>query len=366
MAASILRIRQPFYCKGLFVQGEISNMADALLELEGLSSNAQAALKNAKTHEAIEAVRVEYLGKKGKVSLILKMMGQLPEGERREFGIKANQVRDAIEAMLADASSASHQKQRDAFLSESIDVSLPGRSRPLGFEHPLEQMNRELLTAFESLGFEIAHGPEIEHDFYNFEALNIPKDHPAREMQDTFYIAPEVVLRTQTSPVQIRTMIAQKEPPIRIASPGRVYRRDQDITHSPIFHQIELLYVDKNVSFADLKGTLTIFIEQIFGKGAQMRMRPSYFPFTEPSAEVDMSCFACERKGCRLCKGSGWIEILGAGMVDPEVLKAAQLDPEKVSGFAVGMGVERLAMLKYGISDIRHFYENELRFLAQF
>jgi phenylalanyl-tRNA synthetase alpha chain len=348
------------------VQGEISNTAHALLELEGLASGALAALKKAKTHEAIEAVRVEYLGKKGKVSLILKMMGQLPEGDRRDFGLKANQVRDQIDTMLADSLQSFQTKQRSAFLEESIDVSLPGNGRQMGFEHPLVQVSRELLNAFASLGFEIAQGPEIEHDFYNFEALNIPKDHPAREMQDTFYIAPEVVLRTQTSPVQIRTMLSQKEPPIRIASPGRVYRRDQDITHSPIFHQIELLYVDKNVSFADLKGTLTIFIEQIFGKGLKMRMRPSYFPFTEPSAEVDMSCFACDQKGCRLCKGSGWIEILGAGMVDPEVLRAAQLDPEKVSGFAVGMGVERLAMLKYGISDIRYFYENELRFLAQF
>jgi phenylalanyl-tRNA synthetase alpha chain len=347
---------QPFCCKGLFVQGEI----------EGILGEAQAALKKAKTHEAIEAVRVEYLGKKGKVSLILKTMGQMPESDRREFGLKANQVRDLIDKMLEEASNTFQQVQRSAFLEESIDVSLPGNGRPMGFEHPLAQMSRELLEAFTSLGFEIAHGPEIEHDFYNFEALNIPKDHPAREMQDTFYIAPEVVLRTQTSPVQIRTMIAQREPPIRIASPGRVYRRDQDVTHSPIFHQIELLYVDRNVSFADLKGTLTIFIEQIFGKGAKMRMRPSYFPFTEPSAEVDMSCFACDQKGCRLCKGSGWIEILGSGMVDPEVLKAAQLDPEKVSGFAVGMGVERLAMLKYGINDIRYFYENELRFLSQF
>lgn len=348
------------------MQSELSNTAQVLSELEGLSSAAQSMLKKAKTREAIEAVRVEYLGKKGKVSLILKMMGQLPEGDRRELGLKANLVRDQIEGLLEGSVASLEKKQRDAFLSESIDVSLPGTSRNIGFEHPLARMSRELLSVFTSLGFEIAHGPEIEHDFYNFEALNIPKDHPAREMQDTFYITPEVVLRTQTSPVQIRTMIAQKEPPIRIASPGRVFRRDQDITHSPIFHQIELLYVDKNVSFADLKGTLMIFIEQVFGKGLKMRMRPSYFPFTEPSAEVDMSCFACAQKGCRLCKGSGWIEILGSGMVDPEVLKAAQLDPEKVSGFAVGMGVERLAMLKYGVSDIRHFYENDLRFLSQF
>lgn len=348
------------------MQGEISNTSHMLSELEGLCSEAQSAFKKAKTKEAIEGLRVEYLGKKGKVSVFLKMMGQLPENDRRELGLKANQVRDQIEEMIETALRAIEKKQRDAFLSESVDVSLPGSARAMGFEHPLAQMSKELLTVFQSLGFEIAQGPEIEHDFYNFEALNIPKDHPAREMQDTFYIAPEVVLRTHTSPAQIRTMIAQREPPIRIASPGRVFRRDQDVTHSPIFHQIELLYVDKNVSFADLKGTLMIFIEQVFGKGLRMRMRPSYFPFTEPSAEVDMSCFACAQKGCRLCKGSGWIEILGSGMVDPEVLKAAQLDPEKVSGFAVGMGVERLAMLKYGISDIRHFYENDLRFLAQF
>lgn len=348
------------------MQGDLPDSAQVLAQLNELLESARHSLKEAKSRETTEAARVEYLGKKGKVSLILKMMGQLPENERRELGLKANQVRDEIEAMIEASLLQIQGRQREAFLSASIDVTLPGRRQTIGFEHPLVQVNQEVLSVLQGLGFEIAHGPEIEHDFYNFEALNIPKDHPAREMQDTFYIAPEVVLRTQTSPVQIRAMLAMKEPPIRVVSAGRVYRRDQDITHSPIFHQIEVLYVDKSVSFSDLKGTLGVFIEQIFGKQAKMRMRPSYFPFTEPSAEVDMSCFACNQNGCRLCKFTGWIEILGSGMVDPEVFRAAQLDPEKVSGFAIGMGLERLAMLKYGISDIRHFYENELRFLSQF
>lgn len=334
--------------------------------LTELLARARVSVKKANGKEDIEAVRVEYLGKKGEISAILKLMGQLPEGERRELGLKANTVRDDIEALIAEQLAQFEKTKRKAQLSESIDVSLPGRRRPLGFEHPLVKLEEEVRAVLQGLGFEIAQGPEIEHDFYNFEALNIPKDHPTREMQDTFYIAPEVVLRTQTSPVQIRAMLALKEPPVRVISVGRVYRRDQDVTHSPIFHQIEGLYVDKAVTFGDLKGTLTVFIEKIFGKNAKIRMRPSYFPFTEPSAEVDMSCFNCDQSGCRLCKGSGWIEILGAGMVDPEVFKAARLDPERVSGFAFGMGLERLAMLKYGITDIRHFYDNELRFLSQF
>lgn len=335
-------------------------------DLKKLRHEAELSLVKASAFEEIENLRVHYLGKKGQVSQILKMMGQLPAEERKELGKAANDVRDFIEQMIESAHAKLSAHVREKQLEARIDISLPGRKHDRGAEHPLVQTSQKILGVLKSLGFELAQGPEIEHDFYNFEALNIPRDHPAREMQDTFYIDKDVVLRTQTSPVQIRAMLALKEPPIRIASVGRVYRRDQDVTHSPIFHQIEGLFVDKNVNFADLKGTLQAFVEQVFSPEAKLRMRPSYFPFTEPSAEVDMSCFACKGAGCRLCKGTGWIEILGAGMVDPEVFKAAGFDPEKVSGFAFGIGVERVAMLRYGIGDIRHFFENDLRFLAQF
>jgi phenylalanyl-tRNA synthetase alpha chain len=335
-------------------------------DLKKLRHEAEVSLVKAAAFEEVENLRVHYLGKKGKVSQILKLMGQLPADDRKELGKSANDVRDHIEQLIEGRLANFAQSKRALELQASIDVSLPGRKHDRGSKHPLVQTGEKVMSVLRGLGFELAQGPEIEHDFYNFEALNIPRDHPAREMQDTFYIDKDVVLRTQTSPVQIRAMLALKEPPIRIASVGRVYRRDQDVTHSPIFHQIEGLFVDKSVNFADLKGTLQTFIEQVFSPEAKLRLRPSYFPFTEPSAEVDMSCFACKGAGCRLCKGTGWIEILGAGMVDPEVFKAAGLDPEKVSGFAFGIGVERVAMLRYGIGDIRHFYENDLRFLSQF
>ncbi len=335
-------------------------------ELAALEKQANEALLMSVTREAIEAVRVHYLGKKGKVSEILKRMGRLPTAERPIVGQVANRVKEQIETALTAAFERLAMAERQILLESKIDVTLPGRVNLRGHLHPLTQTAQDIVEVLGSLGFEQAFGPEIEHDFYNFEALNVPKDHPAREMQDTFYIADEVVLRTHTSPVQIRTMLAHKEPPTRIISLGRVYRRDQDMTHSPIFHQVEGLYVDRHVTFADLKGTLSLFVARLFSADAKIRLRPSFFPFTEPSAEVDMSCFACKGKGCRLCKGTGWIEILGAGMVDPEVFKATKMDPEKVSGFAFGMGVERIAMLRYGVADIRLFYENDLRFLKQF
>ncbi|MBM3887351.1 phenylalanine--tRNA ligase subunit alpha, partial [Candidatus Dependentiae bacterium] len=322
--------------------------------------------KKASSKNDIESIRVQYLGKKGNLSNILKLLGSFPADKRREIGKVANEARDFIENLIEAGFNNLQNEVRNKILDEKIDVTLPGRMPALGHRHPLNLISQQILEVLTSLGFDLVQGPEIEHDFYNFEALNIPQDHPAREMQDTFYVNKDIVLRTQTSPVQIRTMLSLKETPIRIVSMGRVFRRDQDITHSPIFHQIEGLFVDKHVTFADLKGTLTVFIERIFSKKACIRMRPSYFPFTEPSAEVDVSCFACDGAGCRLCKETGFIEILGAGMVDPEVFKAANLDPEKVSGFAFGIGVERVAMLKYGISDIRHFYDNDLRFLSQF
>jgi len=248
---------------------------------------------------------------------------------------------------------------------ERIDVTLPGRQQHYGHKHPITQVTEEVVGIFAALGFGVAEGPEVEKDFYNFEALNIPKEHPARDMQDTFYVTDDVVLRTHTSPVQIRTMLEQA-PPVRVVAPGTVYRRDSDITHSPMFHQIEGFLVDKQVTFGDLKGILTTFINECFGRGTGVRFRPSFFPFTEPSAEVDIQCVICGGKGCRVCKQSGWLEILGSGMIDPEVFKAVGYDPEVYSGFAFGMGIERIAMLKYGVNDLRLFFENDLRFLRQF
>lgn len=335
-------------------------------DLEKLRLEAESLLKVAASRDEVEAVRVQSLGKKGSISQILKLMGQFPAEERKELGKLANEARDFVEDLIAKSFARLEKKARQKILSGQIDVTLPGRMPESGSKHPLTLTSEKILNVLRNLGFDLVQGPEIEHDFYNFEALNVPSDHPAREMQDTFYVDKDVVLRTQTSPVQIRTMLSLKEIPIRVATMGRVYRRDQDATHSPIFHQIEGLFVDKLVTFADLKGTLITFVEKVFSKKAHIRMRPSYFPFTEPSAEVDMSCFQCDGAGCRLCKGTGYIEILGAGMVDPEVFKSAGFDPEKVSGFAFGIGVERVAMLKYGISDIRHFYDNDLRFLSQF
>lgn len=336
------------------------------MQLKQLRTEASSSFAEVISAEQLESLRLKYLGKKGQLSEILKQMAGLEPEERKKVGAQANALKQDIETWIEESKNRLADIAQNKILEQRLDVTLPGKKLTLGVLHPLTQTANEILDILGDLGFESVRGPEIEHDFYNFEALNIPAEHPAREMQDTFYIAPEVVLRTQTSPVQIRAMLALHEVPLRIACFGKVYRHDQDATHSPMFHQIEVLCVDQNVSFADLKGTLTLLVKRLFSEKARVRLRPSFFPFTEPSAEVDMSCFSCDGAGCRLCKQTGWIEILGCGMVHPSVLRVAKIDPEKNSGFAIGMGVERIAMLRYGVSDIRLFYENDLRFLGQF
>jgi len=316
--------------------------------------------------EALQEVRVKYLGKKGALTTIMKGIGALSPEERPIIGQVVNSVRteleEKIETTLAHIRNAS---KTESLQKERIDVTLPGRRRPTGSKHPITLVTDEITDIFAGLGFQVAEGPEVELDYYNFEALNFPKDHPARDMQDTFFVDDNILLRTHTSPVQVRTMLKQS-PPVRIIAPGTVYRCDSDATHSPMFHQVEGLMVDQGITFGDLKGILTIFVNQFFGKGIGVRLRPSFFPFTEPSAEVDIACVICKGKGCRVCKNSGWLEILGAGMVDPEVYRHVNYDPETISGFAFGMGIERIAMLKYGISDMRLLFENDLRFLRQF
>lgn len=334
-------------------------------ELKALEASALPAIDGAGDPEALEQIRIRILGRKGELTEILRGLGALLPEIRREVGQQANALKARIEAALE----AQQQALRAALLDdlavrEAIDITLPGRPVPQGSLHPITATLYEIVEIFQRLGFSVAEGPEVELDYYNFEALNIPKDHPARDMQDTFYITDDVVLRTHTSPVQIRVMEVQP-PPVKIVAPGRVYRRDADPTHSPMFHQVEGLLVDHGVSFADLKATLQAFVDQFFGAGTRLRFRPSYFPFTEPSAEVDIGCAMCDGAGCRVCKGSGYLEILGAGMVDPEVFRMVNYDPE-ITGFAFGMGVERIAMLRYGIDDIRLFFENDLRFLQQF
>ncbi|MCL5290756.1 MAG: phenylalanine--tRNA ligase subunit alpha, partial [Firmicutes bacterium] len=320
------------------------------------------------TPEVINEIRVKYLGKKGEVTQVLRGMGVLSAEERPRIGQIANEVREKIESALEERNTKVKEGQKARQLAaETLDVTLPGARFNLGKLHPLTQVMQEIENIFLGLGFKIAEGPEIELDYYNFEALNLPKDHPARDMQDTFFINPEVLLRTHTSPVQVRTMEKTvPQVPVKVICPGRVYRRDDDATHSPMFHQVEGLVVDKHITFADLKGVLATFARQMFGPDTRTRLRPSYFPFTEPSAEVDISCFNCKGGGCRVCKGSGWLEILGSGMVHPRVLEMSGYNPEEVTGFAFGMGVERIAMLKYGIDDLRLLFDNDLRFLAQF
>ena len=314
-----------------------------------------------------EQIKIKYLGKKGELTAVLCGMGALSAEERPVIGQLANEVRADIEAALAEKVKQAQAKALEEKLkAERLDVTMPGKAPEVGHIHPLTQVQRELENIFIGMGFSIVEGPEVELDYYNFQALNIPENHPARDTQDTFYIGENVLLRSQTSPVQVRTMEHQK-PPIRIISPGRVYRSDAlDATHSPLFHQLEGLVVDKGITMGDLKGTLEIFAKKLFGERTQIRFRPHHFPFTEPSAEVDVSCFVCGGKGCRLCKGEGWIEILGAGMVHPFVLSNCGIDPEEYSGFAFGLGLERIAMTRYGIDDIRLFYENDERFLKQF
>lgn len=340
------------------------DMKSTLFELR---DEALLKFKDAQEKEELVSLRALYLGKKGELKKVLSSLGQLAADERALVGKVANDVRDALEAELSSKENELLLREKEKALQCSIDTSVPGRTNRFGTLHPLVQTSELILSVLSKLGFSKASGPEIEHDFYNFEALNMPKTHPARDMQDTFYIAEDVMLRTHTSPVQIRAMLAHQTPPLRVMSFGRVFRRDEDITHSPMFTQIEGLSVDQHCSLADLKGTLAAFVAGVFSKDAKIRMRPSFFPFTEPSMEVDVSCFACDvDPTCRLCKGSGWIEILGAGMVDPAVFDACGYDSERYRGFAFGLGVERIAMLRYGIPDIRLFFENDLRFLRQF
>ena len=335
-------------------------------ELERLQGEVVLSISQASTEKEISEIRVKVLGKKGSLTQLLKRLGTLREADRREIGKRANQVKEDLEKKIEETLlRIQEQERREALEREKIDVTLPGRRIPVGKRHPLTQTLDEIIDIFSRLGFEVVEGPEVELDYYNFEALNIPKGHPAREMQATFFFSEDVVLRTHTSPVQVRTM-EKKRPPVRVICPGAVYRCDSDPTHSPMFHQVEGLLVDKGITFADLKGVLTVFVHQMFGKETRLRFRPSFFPFTEPSAEIDIECFICGGKGCGVCSNTGWLEILGSGMVDPAVYKFVNYDPEEVTGFAFGMGIERIAMLKYGINDIRLFFTNDLRFLKQF
>ena len=315
----------------------------------------------------LEQIRIQYLGKKGELTSVLRGMGALTPEERPVVGQIANEVRAEIETALKNKAEAQKNAELERRLvAEKIDVTLPSVAPAAGKLHPLTQVQRTIEDIFIGMGFSIAEGPEVEYDYYNFQALNIPENHPARDTQDTFYITENILLRSQTSPVQVRTMENQK-PPIRVISPGRVFRSDAvDATHSPLFHQVEGLVVDKGITMGDLKGMLETFAKTLFGNDTRLRFRPHHFPFTEPSAEVDVSCFVCGGKGCRVCKNEGWIEILGAGMVHPYVLSNCGIDPEEYSGFAFGMGVERIAMKYYGIDDMRLLYENDTRFLEQF
>lgn len=337
-------------------------------ELKLLRETALQELSQVAGKEALNDLKVKYLGKKGLLTGMLRGLGALSPEERPRVGQIVNEIRNELEEIIANKSETIRQEELTRKLaSETIDVTLPGRRDARGHLHPLTLTLNRIKDTFMRMGFEIAEGPEVEKDYYNFEALNLPQDHPARDMQDSFYITKEFLLRTHTSPVQVRTMqSAEPNQPIRIIAPGKVYRRDYDATHSPMFQQVEGLVIDKGISFADLKGTLELFCKEIFGNRVNVRLRPSFFPFTEPSAEVDISCVMCEGKGCRVCSGTGWLEILGSGMVHPRVLEMSNFDPVKVSGFAFGMGVERIAMLTYGIDDLRLFFDNDMRFLRQF
>jgi phenylalanyl-tRNA synthetase alpha chain len=315
----------------------------------------------------LQQVKIKYTGKKGLLAAGMRALSSIPDPiQKKEFGRRLNEVKSALEASIRGKELLLREGEKEKrLLTERIDVSLPGKSTPFGRRHPINQVLGEIKDIFVSMGFEIEDGPEVELDRYNFEALNIPKDHPARDMQDTFYVSDDVVLRTHTSPVQVRVM-EKRQPPLKIIAPGKVYRCDADVSHTAMFHQVEGLMVDAGISFSDLKGVLELFIHSFFGKETPVRFRPSYFPFTEPSAEVDIGCVFCRGKGCRVCKTTGWLEVLGSGLVNPRVFEMAGYDPTRYSGFAFGMGVERMTMLKYAIDDIRLFYENDIRFLRQF
>jgi phenylalanyl-tRNA synthetase alpha chain len=335
-------------------------------ELDKLVNEAQQAIAAADDLAKLDQVRVQYLGKKGALTKQMQMLGKLASEDRREAGMVINTAKQAVEKTIEQRRDVLKKAELDARLAaEAIDVTLPGRGQQSGGLHPVTRTMQRIEALFTQLGFEIAEGPEIEDDYHNFEALNIPESHPARAMHDTFYFDEHTVLRTHTSPVQIRVM-SERKPPIRIIAPGRVYRCDSDITHTPMFHQVEGLLIDEKVSFADLKGILDEFLRNFFEKDLEVRFRPSYFPFTEPSAEVDIQCVMCGGKGCRVCSHTGWLEILGCGMVHPNVLAHVNIDSEQYTGFAFGIGVERMAMLRYGVNDLRLFFENDLRFLRQF
>lgn len=336
-------------------------------QLEAIRAHAAEELTKAADLRLLDDLRVKYLGKKGELTAILKQMGRLSPEERPVMGQFANDVRSKIETAIEEKMAELKEKAKEERLeAETVDVTMPGKAQPSGHRHPLNIVLDEVKDIFIGMGFQIADGPEVELDYYNFEALNIPEGHPARDTQDTFYITDNILLRTQTSGCQIRYMENHK-PPIRMIAPGRVYRSDtMDATHSPVFHQIEGLVVDKGITMADLKGNLLRLAKKLYGEDTRIRLRPHHFPFTEPSCEIDVSCFRCGGKGCPMCKGEGWIEILGAGMVHPKVLERGGIDPEEYSGFAFGVGVERLAMFRFSVDDMRLYYENDTRFLEQF
>ncbi len=332
--------------------------------IDDIQAEALAALESAETAEEVGRLSVRYLGRKGLVTQYLRNISSLPENERPDAGKKANQTKKILEQAIKSAEKRIAAQQKTELVG-GVDVTLPGRPAPRGHMHPITQITRRICDIFVRMGFDIVEGPEVESDYYNFEALNIPKNHPARDMQDTFYIAENIVLRTHTSPLQVR-MMEQYPPPLRVVAPGKVYRCDSDLTHTPMFHQIEGLLVDEEVSFGDLKGVLTEFVQKVFDPDTSIRFRPSFFPFTEPSAEVDIQCVMCRGRGCKVCSHTGWLEVLGCGMVHPALFENVGYDTRRYCGFAFGMGIERIAMLKYGINDIRLFFESDDRFLRQF
>jgi phenylalanyl-tRNA synthetase alpha chain len=332
------------------------------ITIDELEQSATSALENAPDEDAVRELAVKYLGRKGQITQFLRNISSLPAQDRPMAGKRANEVKKALESAIDVRLAAIGE---DAAEQDRLDVSLPGRPVTRGSLHPITQITNEICGIFSRMGFDVVEGPEVESDYYNFEALNIPRNHPARDMQDTFYVSDDIVLRTHTSPTQPRVMEKQR-PPVRIIAPGKVYRCDSDLTHTPMFHQVEGLLVDRDVSFGDLKGVLTAFVHQMFDPKTSLRFRPSFFPFTEPSAEVDIQCVMCRGDGCRVCSHTGWLEVLGSGMVHPAVFENVDYDTSEYTGFAFGMGVERIAMLKYGIDDIRKFFENDMRFLRQF
>ena len=341
-------------------------MSEILSALQKIEEQSMREIMEASTISDVDTCRVRVLGKKGTLTALLSSMKDLTPEDRPLAGKAVNELKAKLQTWIDQRTEEiSRFEEKRRLQEERLDITLPGRRRHPGRLHPITQTFQRIQEIFLGLGFRIAEGPEVEEDYYNFEALNIPRDHPARDMQDTFYITDDILLRTHTSPVQIRTMKSQA-PPVRIIAPGKVYRCDADISHTPMFHQVEGLMVDRRITFGDLKGVLEFFLHQIFGRNVGVRFRPSFFPFTEPSAEVDIACVMCEGRGCRVCKQSGWLEIMGAGMVDPEVFRMVGYDPDEFTGFAFGMGVERIAMLRYRIDDIRLFFENDLRFLSQF